>query len=120
LRKGFEKHGQLSNPYAYGFFDAMDSNKTERFTHNFVIYEGGALGPKYEGKLFGIEPLQGRIVLSDISPDHSTFKTKDIDRVLTSEEKWFRPVDIKAGPDGAIYVADFTTARLVTSRDVRD
>ena len=26
---------------------------------------------------------------------------------LVSEDPWFRPVDIKIGPDGALYIADF-------------
>jgi putative heme-binding domain-containing protein len=26
---------------------------------------------------------------------------------LTSDDRWFRPVDIKLGPDGALYIADF-------------
>ena len=38
-RKGFEKHGALSNPYAFGFFEAMEHNKAQRFSHTFVIYE---------------------------------------------------------------------------------
>jgi glucose/arabinose dehydrogenase len=29
LRKGFEKHGPLSNPYAFGFFEAMPHQKVE-------------------------------------------------------------------------------------------
>lgn len=106
-QKGFEKHGALSNPYAYGYFKPMAHPDVERFTHTFLIYEAGQLGEKFEGKLFGCEPLQGRIVMSDIMPDGATFKTRDIGHAITTTDKWFRPVDIKTGPDGAIYVADW-------------
>ncbi|MBI3414908.1 MAG: ThuA domain-containing protein [Verrucomicrobia bacterium] len=107
LQKGFEKHGPLSNPYAFGYFPQMPHDDVERFTHNFIIYEGGALPVRYEGKLFGVEPLQGRVVYSEITPDKSSFCTRDLGYVVTSEDKWFKPVDIKAGPDGAIYVCDW-------------
>ena len=46
-------------------------------------------------------------MLGDIEPRGSSFQTKDTTRPLTSDDPWFRPVDIKVGPDGAIYVADF-------------
>jgi len=117
LRKGFEKHGELSNPYAFGYFPQMDGTKGERFTHNFIIYHGGALPQRYDGKLFGVEPLQGRVVLSDITPDGSTFKTRDIERVVTSGDSWFRPVDIKVGPDGAIYIADWYDRQVTHTRN---
>jgi len=117
LRKGFEKHGELSNPYAFGYFPHMDGTKGERFTHNFILYHGGALPERYNGKLFGIEPLQGRVVLSDITPEGSTFKTRDIERVVTSSDSWFRPVDIKAGPDGAIYIADWYDRQVTHTRN---
>jgi len=106
-RKGFSKHGPLSNPYAFGYFADMPSHKVPRFTHTFVIYEGGALPERYRGKLFGVEPLQSQIVLSDLQRHGSSFQTSDINRPVTSDDKWFRPVDIKVGLDGAIYVADF-------------
>ena len=106
-RKGFSKHGPLSNPYSFGYFEAMASHKVPRFTHAFVIYEGGALPGKYHGQLFGVEPLQSQIVLANLQRNGSSFKTDDINRPVTSDDKWFRPVDIKVGPDGAIYVADF-------------
>jgi putative membrane-bound dehydrogenase-like protein len=117
LRKGFEKHGELSNPYAFGYFPHMDGTKGERFTHNFIIYHGGALPERYNGKLFGVEPLQGRVVLSDITPDGSTFKTRDLERVVTSRDGWFRPVDIKTGPDGAIYIADWYDRQVTHTRN---
>ncbi|MEY2411366.1 MAG: hypothetical protein QOF48_4036 [Verrucomicrobiota bacterium] len=117
LRKGFEKHGELSNPYAFGYFPQMDGTKGERFSHTFLIYHGGALPPRYEGKLFGCEPLQSRIVLSEITPDGSTFKTRDLERVVTSSDSWFRPVDIKAGPDGAIYIADWYDRQVTHTRN---
>lgn len=106
-RKGFSKHGPLSNPHAYGFFRAMPHHPVERFTHTFVIYEGEGLPSAYRGKLFGVEPLQGRVVLSEVEPLGSTFRTRDLSRVITSDDPWFRPVDLKDGPDGALYVADW-------------
>ncbi len=117
LRKGFEKHGELSNPYAFGYFPQMDGTKGERFTHNFIIYHGGALPERYNGKLFGVEPLQGRVVLSEVTPEGSTFKTRDIERVVTSSDSWFRPVDIKVGPDGAIYIADWYDRQVTHTRN---
>lgn len=117
LRKGFEKHGELANPYAFGYFPQMDGTRGERFTHNFILYHGGALPERYNGKLFGIEPLQGRVVLSEINPVGSTFATRDIERVVTSSDSWFRPVDIKVGPDGAIYIADWCDRQVTHTRN---
>ena len=107
LRKGFTKHGPLSNPYAFGYFEGMPHHDVERFTHNFVIYNGGTLPTNYAGKLLGIEPLQGRVVLADFEPIGSSFRTTDVARPLTSEDDWFKPVDIKVGPDGGVYVCDW-------------
>ncbi len=118
-QKSWGKHGELTNPHAYGFFPAMKHTKVERFSHCFIIYEGGALGEKYEGKMFAPVPLHNYVALSEVLPDGSTFKTRDIDKVITTTDKWFRPVDIKAGPDGAIYIADWYDTRL-THVDPRD
>ena len=107
LQKGFQKHGELSNPYAFGYFPQMANNRVERFTHTFLIYEADALPERYRGKLFGIEPLQGRVVLSEITPAASSFATRDLEHVVTTTDRWFRPVDLKLGPDGAIYIADW-------------
>ena len=107
LQKGFGKHGELSNPYAFGYFKQMRNAPVKRFTHNFILYEGGALPERYRGKLIGIDPLASYLPLAELTPRGATFETRDIDTVLRSDDRKFRPVDIKHGPDGAIYVADW-------------
>lgn len=118
-QKAWGKHGELTNPYAFGYFTQMEHAKIERFSHTFLIYEGGSLPPRYQGKMFAPVPLHRYVVLSEMQPRGSTFATKDLEKVVTTEDKWFRPVDIKAGPDGAIYLADWYDTRL-SHVDVRD
>jgi len=114
--KGFQKHGPLSNPYAFGYLPAMRHPRAERFTHTFVVDDGRSLPPPFRGKLFGVEPLQGRVVMAEITPDGSTFRTRDVGFPVTTTDRWFRPVDIKAGPDGALYVADFYEGQIAHLR----
>jgi Glucose/sorbosone dehydrogenases len=90
----------------------MKHHSVPRFTHTFLLYEGEALPAPYRGKLFGVEPLQGQVVLSEVMRDLSSFKTKDLSRPVTTSDQWFRPVDVKSGPDGAVYVADLYEQRI--------
>jgi putative heme-binding domain-containing protein len=112
LQKGFGKHGELSNPFTFGYFEAMGHHNVPRFSHTFVIYEAPTLPAAYHGRLFGAVPLLSHVVMSEVSPDRSSFKTKDVGYALESSDPWFRPVDIQVGPDGAIYVADFYEQRI--------
>ncbi|NND04961.1 MAG: c-type cytochrome [Saprospiraceae bacterium] len=111
--KNWGKHGALTNSYAFGYLPDMDfTGEKIRFTHAWIKYEGGALPAAYEGKMFAINPLQNYIQLSRLELNGSTFATFDEGKVLATEDRWFRPVDIKAGPDGAIYLADWCDSRL--------
>jgi putative heme-binding domain-containing protein len=107
LLKGFDKHGPLSNPYTFGYFPAMRHTNVPRFTHNFVIYEAQALPASYQGKLFGVAPLLNHVVMSEVTRDGSSFRTQDVGHPITTTDRWFRPVDIKLGPEGGLYVADW-------------
>lgn len=111
-QKGFEKHGPLSNPFAFGYFSAMKHPPVQRFTHKFVIYEDVALPSAYRGKFFGVEPLQGRIIYGQIERDGSSFKTKDLGWPVVTSDTWFRPVNLSVGPDGAIYFCDMYEPKI--------
>lgn len=112
LRKGFNKHGALSNPYAFSFFPHMPHNRTKRFTHNFIIYEGAALPDRYRGKIIGVDPINRHLPVAERAADGATFRTQDVGRAITTDDPWFRPVDIKHGPDGSVYVADWYDAQV--------
>lgn len=111
--KNFGKHGPLTNPYAFGYFMHMaHDGDHDRFPQTFVIYEGGALPERFNGRIIAANALHHRVWGSDISPDGSTFKTVDIPNLCKTDDTWFRPVDVKVGPDGAVYLADWYDSRL--------
>jgi putative heme-binding domain-containing protein len=117
LQKGFDKHGPLSNPYAFGYFPAMKHNRTPRFTHTFIKYEADALPERYRGKLFAVAPLLTHVMLANIEPEGSTFRTQDVEPALSSSDPYFRPVDVKLGPEGAVYIADWCDAQIAHTRN---
>ncbi|MFA6543327.1 MAG: c-type cytochrome, partial [Limisphaerales bacterium] len=117
--KGWAKHGPAMNPYRFGWFEHMEHKGYEpRFPQTMLYYEGGAI-PQYEGHIIAGMALTSRVMASKVTRDTSSFKTADIETGVLSTNRWFRPVDMKTGPDGAIYFADWCDSRL-SHLDPRD
>ena len=111
--KGWGKHGPLTNPYAFGWFEHMKhEGDNRRFPQAFTIYEGGLLGSAYEGKIIAPNSLANVVYVSELIPEGSTFRTKDEENLLSSSDRWFRPVWAGVGPDGGFYMADWYDTRL--------
>jgi len=119
--KGWGKHGPLTNPYAFGYFEHMKhEGDNRRFPQAFVIYEGGLLGSSYEGRIIAPNSLANVVYVSERLADGSTFRTKDEEDLITSTDRWFRPVWAGVGPDGGFYMADWYDTRLSHVRPVDD
>jgi putative heme-binding domain-containing protein len=117
--KNWGKHGPLMNPYSFGWFEHMAHEGYQpRFAQAFMIYEGGAI-PQLEGAVIAPMSLMNRVLASKLDRDTSTFRTTDSLTLVETEDKGFRPVDVRLGPDGAIYMADWCDIRL-THVDPRD
>ena len=72
-----------------------------------AIDTGSQFPAKYRGRAW-----VGNVVTNRINHDRfvrtgGTFQALELPDFLVSKDPWFRPVDLKFGPDGALYVADF-------------
>jgi putative heme-binding domain-containing protein len=72
-----------------------------------TYYAADHFPPSYRDTLFVGNVVTNRINHDRLERQGSTFRAIRQPDFLTSDDPWFRPVDLKLGPDGALYVADF-------------
>jgi len=75
-------------------------------------YRDELFGPTFANSVFACEPVHNVVHREVLTPAGATFTSKRADdeqarEFLASTDPWFRPVMLKTGPDGALYVADF-------------
>lgn len=88
--------------------------------HKFRVGGTGISGLAFADDLSGSFPAAWKNVAFLANPITSTINAVQINRnadgsvkarhlpdLLTSEDKWFRPVNIEFGPDGCLYIADW-------------
>lgn len=112
--KNWGKHGPLTNPYAFGYFDSMPSQGDDRrFPQAFLVYDGGLFpAEEFAGDILAPNAMHNLIWHSRRLRHGSTFRTEDQQNLLETPDRWFRPVYCGVGPDGAVYVADWYDTRL--------
>ncbi len=76
------------------------------------FYRDDLLGADLAGNAFVCEPVHNLVHRQVLTPQGVSFTGRRADdeqqrEFLTSTDNWFRPVMIRTGPDGALYVADF-------------
>ncbi len=75
------------------------------------IYRDDLLGEEYHGNAFICEPVHNLVRRLVLEPDGVTFAGhrapgEERGEFLASSDNWFRPVQVRTGPDGALYVVD--------------
>ncbi len=76
-----------------------------------VIYRGELLGDQYYGDAFISEPVHNMVHRQVVSENGVTFTSKRAEdeqnsEFLTSTDPWCRPVSVRTGPDGSLWVVD--------------
>ncbi|MCI0462352.1 MAG: neutral/alkaline non-lysosomal ceramidase N-terminal domain-containing protein [Gemmataceae bacterium] len=75
------------------------------------IYRDDLLGKEFTGNAFVCEPVNLLVHRMVLSPRGSTFtstraKGEEESEFLASTDTWFRPVQVRTGPDGGLWVVD--------------
>jgi len=90
-----------------------DFSKANRFTSacSTTIYRDDLLGEEFYGDAFVCEPVHNLVSRLVLTPDGVTFKAERSPNERDSEffassDNWTRPVMVRTGPDGALWVAD--------------
>jgi putative membrane-bound dehydrogenase-like protein len=112
--KGFSKHGELQNPYAFGYFDHVPYKgfKGGHVTCGGVLYYGGSFPGQFDGAYIAANPLANAIYWHVLEPKASSFTARFGGDFLIGNDTWFRPVDLAIGPEGALYIADWYDKRI--------
>lgn len=119
--KSWGKHGPLTNPYAFGYFQHMKHEGDERrFAQAFTIYDAELFGEELHGRVIAPNSLHNLVWASRLERDGSTYRTIDEVNPAETSDRWFRPVYAGLGPDGAVYLADWYDSRLSHVRPVDD
>ena len=83
-----------------------------------VIYDGGAWPAEYNGDYFTTEPTINIIHHQRLTPRATSYEARKLagreeTEFVRSTDKWWRPIEVRTGPDGAMYVGDFYNQAVI-------
>ena len=111
--KSFEKHGELHNPYAFGYFRHVphQSFRGGHVTVGGIVYQGDAFPSQFRGTYMAVDTLGHAVRWHHLVRDRSTFRSENGGVLVEANDDWFAPSDAVVGPDGALYFADWHDQR---------
>jgi putative heme-binding domain-containing protein len=90
---------------AHRVLNGLIPGKPKNTAAEFV--SGEHMPEHWRGSLLANDFRANRTVRYEIQEKGSSYVAKEVETVLHSSHRSFRPVDIKMGPDGAVYVVDW-------------
>jgi len=72
-----------------------------------AYYAADQFPETYRDCVFMGNSVTGRVNCDKVTAHGSSLTGTELPDFVTCDDRWFRPVEIKLGPDGALYIADF-------------
>lgn len=108
----YKRQGGITfNPYSYGLINEIcdhEHHKESGWAHaGLLVLEGEHVPEAYRGSVI-MGSIHGCSIKRDtLRPNGSTFVASCAPDFLTSGDKNFRPINLRWGPDGSIYLIDW-------------
>jgi len=90
-----------------------DHDRANRFTSacSSIIYRDDRFGQHFDGNMFVCEPVHNLVSRQVVTQNGIRFSSRRApdeqqSEFLASTDNWFRPVFLRTGPDGALWIAD--------------
>ncbi len=124
----FDKYGQsivtdgaggegINHAIPGGYFMTSQGPHTQRILHGLnpgspkfcgvEIVSGRHFPDDWQGDVITNDFRGHRVCRFKLQDDGSTFASREMTEVIKSNHPAFRPIDVKMGPDGALYIADW-------------
>ena len=83
-----------------------------------AIYDGGAWPAEYNGDYFTTEPTINIIAHQRLTPKGSSYAAaklpgREQTEFIRSKDMWWRPIEVRVSPDGAVFVGDFYNQAVI-------
>ncbi len=83
-----------------------------------VVYDGGSWPAEYNGDYFTTEPTINIVHHTRLTPEGSSYTFhklpgREETEFIRSKDMWWRPIEVRTGPDGAVYVGDFYNQAVI-------
>lgn len=111
--KAFAKHGELHNPFAFGYFPHVPHKNFQggHVTVGGFFYRGNSFPSSFQGKYISVDTLGHAVHYHSIMKVGSTYRTAYAGTFLEANDNWFAPSDSVLAPDGSVYFSDWHDKR---------
>jgi putative membrane-bound dehydrogenase-like protein len=97
------RHWHLNDPGAVPNIIVTGAGSPSGITY----YEGQLLPEVFQGQLIHAEPGHNVVRSYPVESNGAGYKVSITNLLEGQKDQWFRPVDVAAGPDGSLFVADW-------------